>query len=346
MDIVRKINNLYYPNKTARVLPAVVMVEPTNMCNLRCSMCYVQQRSTGIKHYLSVRQFKDIVEQFQKIRELIFCGIGEPLLNADIFEMIKLARHKGAAFINLITNGKLLNKDTALRVVASGIDRIQISVHSFNPEVFAKVRNENQSNLENLIENIRYLIELRNKMNAGLKISCNVVITKFNYDDMLKLLKYAKELKIDKVEFIQLTTAYGALSDINAPFGQMPRIIREIRRVACKLNIKVGFLSGNECGRCYQLWDFVMVHADGNISPCNGIFPTENVGVGNIFLNPLQEIWNSKKYQDLRSLVSEGKLQNCKFCESGYCLEGKDFRWFKNYYLRPIKRLIKHSLLK
>ena len=161
---------------------------------------------------------------------------------------------------------------------------------------------------------------------------------------MLEFIKEAKGLGADRVEFIQMTTAKDNLKEINAPLRRMSQISKEVRKLSGKLNIEVGFLSGNDYGRCYQLWDFMMIHANGVISPCNGIFPTENIGLGNILCAPVEEIWNSEGYQRLRQSVKIGRLEYCKYCESGYCLEGKDLRWLKNYYLRPLKRSLKRLL--
>jgi len=338
--VKEKISRLYYPKEKYPPLPTILMIEPTNVCNLKCSICYVQQHiKTGI--FLSLIDFEKIINQFPLIRELIFCGIGEPLLNKHIFEMINIAKNKRVGFINLFTNGKLLNTEMAEKIVKSGIDRIQISVHSFNVDIFTKVRNEDVPCLEELKQNIRQFVAIRKELNRSLKVCCNAVVTKFNYNDLLAFINEAKDLGIDRIEFFQMTTANDKLKDINAPLSSMPQIAREARRLAGRLNIELGFLNGNEYGRCYQLWDFIMIHADGTVSPCNGIFPTENIGVGNILRSPIEQIWNSEKYQQLRQLVKEGKLKYCKYCESGYCMEGRNLMWLKNYYVRPIKRWIR-----
>ena len=340
--IKEKLNAFYYP-KDKVVLPSVVMVEPTNACNLKCSMCYVQQQTKG-SDYLSIPNLQTIMAQLPKIRELIFCGIGEPLLNKDLFKMIKIAKAGGINFINLVTNGKLLNEVVARNIVDSGINRIQISVHSFNPKNFAAIRNEDEIGLEELNRNIKRFIVMRNEAGVHLKVCCNAVVNKFNYNDLIDFIREAKALGVDRVEFIQMTTADDNLRDINAPLEHMASICDKIRKYARKINIEASFLNGNEYGRCYQLWDFIMIHANGDISPCNGIFPTEKIALGNILTSPLEEIWHSEKYQGLRSQVRRGKLTNCCYCESGYRMEGLNYRWFKNYYMRPLKRIVKNFI--
>lgn len=338
--LTEKLNTLYYPPAKNILLPSIVMIEPTNVCNLKCSMCYVQQNTKG-RDYLSLSDFQKIINQFPKIKELVLCGIGEPLLNRDIFNMISFAKSKNIGFVNMFTNGLLLTEDVSEQIIKTGINRIQISVQSFNKEIFTKIRNENIINLEKLKRNIKQLISIKKKVNSPLKVCCNAVITMYNYNDLIEFINDAEDLGVERVEFFQMTTASDNMKDINAPLDYMAKIIREIRKYAQKLNIEVGFLSGNDYGRCYQLWNFIMIHANGNVSPCNGIFPTENIKIGNILDIKIEQIWNSSKYQELRQLMRKGKLKYCKYCETGYCLEGKNIRWFKNYYLRPLKRLIR-----
>ncbi|GEM_PF-416994 len=340
--LTNKINRLYYAREDNVPLPQVVMIEPTNICNLKCSMCYVQQH-IKTQNSLSLEDFRMIINQFPRINELILCGIGEPFLNKNLFQMIDYAKNKGISFINLVTNGKLLSEDVSENIVRSKISRIQISVHSFNLEIFKKIRNEDGANLEVLKDNIRRLIAIKRKSNSQLEICCNAVVNKFNYSELTDFIRNSKELGADRVEFIQMTTANDSLKDVNAPLEFMANLAKDVRNYARDLKIEVSFLSGNYYGRCYQLWDFIMIHADGRISPCNGIFPTENIGVGNVFVDKVEEVWNSEKYIALRRSVIEGELKNCKFCESGYCLEGKDLRWFRNYYFRPLKRKIRKS---
>ena len=81
-----------------------------------------------------------------------------------------------------------------------------------------------------------------------------------------------------------------------------------------------------------------MICADGTISPCNGIMPHEKIGLGNLIHEDISQIWHSDKYVMLRKSVIEKHLKNCEYCEAGYPLEGKNFEWVNNYYLKPLIR--------
>ncbi len=339
--LLKKINRHYYPDKKIHPLPKLVMIEPSSVCNLKCLMCATQQK-TRDSRFLSFLDFEKIIKQFPVIKELVFCGIGEPLLNPELFEMVKLAKKRNIRFMNLITNGKLLTKENANKIIDSGVDRVQISVHSFSQDVFSKLRNDLPENLENLKNNIKHLVSLKKGRNNP-QIICTAVITKVNLDFLLDFIREAKKLGLDGVEFFQLTTYNDSLKYLNVSSESTVSFIREAKKLAKKINLEIGFLNGNDYGRCYQLWNFIMIHADGMISPCNGIFPFENTGLGNILSEPLERIWNSENYNSLRESLKNNQLKNCRYCEVGYSLEGKNFKWFKNYYLRPIARNISRA---
>ena len=62
-----------------------------------------------------------------KIDHLIFSG-GEPLLRRDIFDIIAHAADRGIKMIDLITNGLLIDKSVAQRLVKSRLTHITISI--------------------------------------------------------------------------------------------------------------------------------------------------------------------------------------------------------------------------
>jgi len=347
MNLMKVINYLYYPKETAK-LPTLVMVEPADGCTLKCVMCDVQQKKTGSPHFLSAVQFKFILEQFPRIRELIFCGIGEPLLNKDIFSMISAARVRGIPFINLITNGELLDSEISERILDSGINQLHISVPAVTEESFQRIRNHPRVSLASLSDNIRYLTGRKSSKSAGVKVIINLVMMKYNYAELKGVVSFCKELGADGICLVQLTTILGEKENINVDRNGISRLFSELKALGNKEGLDIVFLTGNDYGRCYQLWDFILVHADGSISPCNGIMPGEGMSLGNIFKTDIKTIWLSDAYRALRRQVRRTSLENCRFCESGYPIEGTNLRWFKNYYLRPVRNFIaqkvKHAL--
>ena len=334
---MKLIDKLYY-HTLKPDLPRVIMIEPTNSCNLKCHMCDYQKQFTGERSYLSLKEFELIIAQFPSVRELIFCGLGEPLLNKNIFEMISLAANKKINFINLITNGILLTEKCFTALIKSGLTRIQISFHSTDSEIASKINGAPPGIHDVLRTNILNALKIRNDARPELYFVLNSVINNINYNDIFDLIDFCEVNKVDEISFVQLTTIFGKYDSFNIGENQAKILVKEIRAKFKKSKLKISFLSGNETGRCYQLWNFLMIHADGNISPCNGIMPQENKKIGNLIHANIAKIWHSDKYVELRKSVIEKRLSNCKYCEVGYPMEGKNFKWFNNYYIKPALR--------
>lgn len=344
-DIMRLKDALYYRNLKP-VLPNTIMVEPANACNLKCRMCDYQRQFKGARSYLSSKDFESIIFQFPKIKGLIFCGLGEPLLNENIVEMVRSAKKKNIPFINLITNGILLEEKKLKALIRSGLDRIQISFHSADPGIAARINGMSLKDHNLVRDNILNAVKIRAVLGSDLCIVINSVVNIENSEDLFNLIYFCEANKIDEINFIQLTTVFGKYDSFNIARDKAAVLMRKIRARLRKSPLKASFLSGTGAGRCYQFWDFIMVHADGNISPCNGIMPHENNNIGNLIHGNISGIWHSDKYVQLRQDVIRNRLKNCKYCEVGYPLEGRNLQWINNYYLKPLIRNLYHCILR
>lgn len=336
---MRLLDKLYYQNLKPG-LPDTIMVEPTNTCNFKCFMCDYQKQFEGKRSYLSIKDFESIIAQFPKIKGLILCGLGEPLLNKDTVRMVGIAAKRKIPFINLVTNGTLLNEECFKTLMESGLTRIQISFHSTNPAIASRI-NGVSSDVHSLVHtNIINALKIRNASNSSLQVVLNSVINIDNCEDLFNLIDFSEANKVDEINFIQLTTVFGKYDSFNIPKDRARFLIGKIRERLKNSYLKATFLSGNGAGRCYQMWNFIMIHADGKISPCNGIMPHENRDVGNLICNDISKIWHSDEYVKLRDSVVKGCLSNCRYCEVGYLLEGRNLEWINNYYLKPLARNI------
>lgn len=337
MPIMNLLKKLLYPSLTPD-LPRTIMIEPTNACTLKCFMCDYQNQSIGPRSYLTAQSFKSILLQFPRLEGLIFCGIGEPLLNKEICDMICIANKMKISFINLITNGTLLDEKYFTDLLHSGLKRIQISLHAFDHDAGGKINGVSAQMHSLICDNIIKISEINKKSRIKMHITINSVLTRDNYSDVINLMRFCESFGIDEINFAQLTTIFGKYDHLNIDITKAKSLIKKIKKEAQSLRLKVAFLTGNHYGRCHQMWNFMMIHSNGSISPCNGIMPTENISIGNLFKDDILDIWHSNKYRDLRESVVEGFLPNCRHCAEGYLLEGKNLAWLKNHYLKPIAR--------
>ena len=120
--------------------PIRLNIEPTNYCNLSCSMCPRElNRPFG---YMEFNLFKKIIDEsilYGKRLIITLTKDGEPLLHPELPQMIKYAKDKKAAYkINFYTNGILLTETKSEEIIKSGLDTMHISIDAFTKETYKK----------------------------------------------------------------------------------------------------------------------------------------------------------------------------------------------------------------
>ncbi len=104
-----------------------VYVEITNICNRNCSFCPGTVREKG---RMSIAEFEGICVKLKGVTDYLYLHImGEPLTHPDLIDMIRLAVGYGYK-VAITTNGTLISR-VGEELIASGVYKVNISVHSF-----------------------------------------------------------------------------------------------------------------------------------------------------------------------------------------------------------------------
>ncbi len=118
--------------------PFKLKFENTTICNLRCVMCPL---SVGLKRptgSLSYENFRFVFDQIYPCY-LNLTGIGEPLLNKDIFKIIQYAKAK-RTFVKLDSNATLMTREKGVQMLEAGPDILSISMDGATKETYEKIR--------------------------------------------------------------------------------------------------------------------------------------------------------------------------------------------------------------
>jgi len=85
--------------------PHFILIEPTNICNLRCPLCPTGRGEKGrSKGKMSLDKFKRIIDEIgDYLYDIELDNWGEPLLNKDIFELIRYANEKKYSPLSVVT---------------------------------------------------------------------------------------------------------------------------------------------------------------------------------------------------------------------------------------------------
>lgn len=165
-------------DKFGRVID-YLRISLTDRCNFRCSYCMPQE---GI-HLLKCSDILSYEELLRVIRILACHGVskvrltgGEPLVRKGIVDFIRNVRDLGMINdLSMTTNGSLLS-NMAHQLKAAGLDRVNISIDTLNPERFDCITGGGK--LTDTLKGIESAII------AGLMpVKLNVVVTQALYED-------------------------------------------------------------------------------------------------------------------------------------------------------------------
>ena len=105
-----------------------VYLEISNVCNLKCAFCPGTKRQAKI---MDEQAFTILLKKLQPWTDyLYFHLMGEPLCHPKLQRYLELAGNEGFKVI-LTTNGTLLPKQQEILLAASGLHKINISLHAF-----------------------------------------------------------------------------------------------------------------------------------------------------------------------------------------------------------------------
>jgi len=161
----------------------------TDRCDLRCTYCMAESMIfLPRKDLLTFEEMDRLVAAFieRGVRKIRLTG-GEPLVRRDVLPFIgELTRHlKSGAVdeVTLTTNGTQLSK-YAEPLARAGVKRLNVSLDSRDPEVFAKLARRDM--LQQVLDGIDAALD------AGLKVKLNTVAMKgVNQAEIPDLLAWA-----------------------------------------------------------------------------------------------------------------------------------------------------------
>ncbi|MBO8182841.1 MAG: radical SAM protein [Archaeoglobus sp.] len=175
--------------KTLRKRLAVVVLNLTARCNLRCVHCYANA-GKGLENELRTEEIEKLIDELAKMRVpvLLFSG-GEPLLREDIFEIASYASKKGVR-CSLSTNGTLITEDVADKIRKAGFDYVGVSIDGLKStnDRFRGKAGAFESAFEGLL----------NAKEAGLLTGIRFTVTKYNLKDVEGVLDVLVENEIPR----------------------------------------------------------------------------------------------------------------------------------------------------
>ena len=178
------------PKNEGAPKPRLVFWEVTKGCNLRCIHCRATATELMSPTDLPTEKAKAIIDQIAAFANpiLVLSG-GEPLYRRDIFELASYATSKGIR-VALATNGTLVDKTIAQKIVDAGVKRVSISLDGSNAKTHDAFRGIPGA-FDTALQGLKNLREL------GMGVQINMTVTRHNAHQLPEVLELARSIGAD-----------------------------------------------------------------------------------------------------------------------------------------------------
>jgi radical SAM protein with 4Fe4S-binding SPASM domain len=320
-------------------LPRHLQLEVTSACNLSCAMCLVSyrpriDRATGA---FSLDLFRRLLDETPSLERLTLQGLGEPLLQPHLMEMVELAAARGIE-VGFNSNAMLLTRARADRLVALGLDWLHVSLDGATAATHEGIRDG--ADFDRITGNLRGLVAARRAAGSAKPwVRVVFVAMRRNIAELPALVRRLGEWGVDELhvqglshDFADTDPAgdYAGIrsfaadeslagmdaAEVAAVFGQARDAAVECG-VALRLPVPDAAPSPREPGRpgCTWPWDAAYVTSRGTVQPCCMVMGDDRVAMGSLADGDLAAIWHGEAYTRFRAaLLTDDPPDVCRGC--------------------------------
>jgi AdoMet-dependent heme synthase len=183
-------SDAHHSHQVSQNKPRLIFWELTKGCNLRCIHCRASATELSSPSDLSTPAARDIIDEIAAVSTpiLVLSG-GEPLFRSDIFQLARYGKDKGLR-VALATNGTLVTKQVARKIVDSGVKRVAISLDgadALTHDTFRGIPGAFDAAITGFL----------NLKDLGMSVQINTTIARHNAHQLPNVLELAKSLGAD-----------------------------------------------------------------------------------------------------------------------------------------------------
>ncbi len=286
----------------SRPLEFFIQWHLTERCNLACRHCYqsgpLPEEMSLAEIVAALGEIGETLAAWEEAYGLRFSPSfnvtgGEPLLREDLFAI--LGRFGAAGFaLYLLSNGTLIDADTAGALKKSGVRGVQISLEGPEP-IHEEIRGP--GSFAAALRGVGHLAA------AGIPVTLNVTLSRLNADHLESMLDLAEAHGAARLGFSRLVPAGRGLgmTELMLSSEEVARVYRRLlhlprRRVEVVTGDPMAWQFGpaplsagghTPAGGCAAGVSGLTLLADGTMLPCRRL----EIPIGNIRRDSLREVW-------------------------------------------------------
>ncbi|HOI73833.1 MAG TPA: radical SAM/SPASM domain-containing protein [Syntrophales bacterium] len=291
--------------------PFTVLIEPSSLCNFKCIQCFQSIKAesyfTRTRGNMPMARFRRVMEQLKawpgpKLKVLKLSLYGEPLVNRDFCEMLRMAREADVAErMETTTNASLLTREIAEKWVEHQMDYARVSIYA-SEQGRHKAITGSSLDIRTIHENLRVLQEIKRREGSERPfVSCKMLDAYGDENERFFEMyrDVADEVYLDKphcwikVEGADFIRDYYR-EDAQTVLVDLRR--NRTRRVACPMAFTT-----------------MAIRSNGDVSPCCVDF-IGGTNLGRVDDHSLQEIWHSEPWYEFQKMQLMGRKQENESC--------------------------------
>jgi len=298
---------------------------------------------------LSLEELSRIADELKEIKiSTVSISGGEPFMRDDLLQVVEKLKANGF-WINITTNGILLDRERSTRLIELGVDSIVISIDGME-----KVHNEIRGLpiFQKLISNISNLLSLKEQFGREeLSIGVASTLMSNNMNSVLECNALFSKLKVNHLfeslfslgeNFFSLQNGCNHVN-LKPHKNEFTEFLLELKRRKTK-DIQYFELmkkyNDNELRYpsiihpCLAGLFNIVITETGNVLPCCSWY--DGGVVDNIRNRSLREIWKSTEFYQKRKQIFKGHCPGCWV--STYARTSSDI-WIENLLVKAQKRI-------
>jgi pyrroloquinoline quinone biosynthesis protein E len=298
--------------------PMALLAELTHRCPLQCPYCSNPLNLEKVAGEMRTDEWLRAMREAADLgcMQVHFSG-GEPTVRADLEELIAGATEAGL-YTNLITSGVLLDEARLARLVAAGLEHVQLSFQDAEVAGADRIGGYRGGHEKKIA--VAAMVR-----DAGLPLTANFVVHRQNVDRLEAMLDLAVEIGAHRTEIANVQY-YGwalknraALMPTRAQLDRMTEIVtaaRERLKGVLVIDYVVPDYYAQRPKSCMGGWGrrFLNISPSGKVLPCHAAETITNMEFDNVRQRSLADIWaNSSAFNRFRG--TDWMPEPCRSCD-------------------------------
>lgn len=299
---LRKVRNHYRVKQEHRQkktilkgYPFIAIIDPTNICNLKCPLCPTGQGKQGQQGLMKTGLFRKIMDELAPyLFEVWLFNWGEPFLSSSIFEFIEISERSNVS-TTISTNLNYFPDGYEMALVKSGLERLTVSFDGASQECYSQYRRG--GSLGKVIDNVKRIVSAKKSAKSLLPlIKLQFLVNKFNEEEISSAEALAKDLEVG----IEFKTFMFDAKDKSMRKKWQPRNKKFIR-----YNPQTGVDLNAKNYSCDWLWLYAVINWDGKVTPCCNWMEKGIFEFGDLKAQDFKDVWNNDLFVSARRAIAK-----------------------------------------